>query len=94
MEGYFIVRCDRAGVVAGEIVKRDGREVEMKNARKLWYWDGAASLFQLAKEGTKKPNDCEFTVVVDSVTLLEAIEILPCTKIAETSIKEVKEWKR
>lgn len=44
MSNYKIVRTYSAGVFAGEIESRNGREVVMKNARRLWYWDGAASL--------------------------------------------------
>ena len=40
---YYIVRCDRSGVFAGNIVERNGQEVTMSDARCLWYWDGAAS---------------------------------------------------
>ena len=90
---YYIVRCDRAGVFAGNIKEREGREVTMTNARRLWYWDGAASLSQLAKEGVSKPKDCKFAVTVDEIILLDAIEIIPCTDNAESSIKGVREWR-
>lgn len=89
----FIVRCDRAGVFYGNIKSRNGREVEMTNVRQLWYWDGAATLMQLASEGTKKPRDCKFTVEVESLQVLDAIEIIPCTDKAIDSIDSVKVWK-
>lgn len=50
-----IVRTYSAGVFAGELETKDGREVTLMNARRLWYWTGAASLSQLAQEGTSKP---------------------------------------
>ena len=50
----FIVRCNGAGVFFGEIVKREGDVMTLANVRQLWYWDGAASLMQLAKEGVSK----------------------------------------
>lgn len=90
---YCIVRTYSAGVFAGNVESRNGKEVLIKNARRIWYWDGADSLSQLAKEGTKRPTNCKFTVTVDEVEVLEAIEIIPCTEEAEKSIKEVKEWK-
>lgn len=90
---YYIVRCDRSGVFAGNISERNGREVTMANARCLWYWAGAASLMEMAKSGVKKPKECKFTVTVDSLELLDAIEILPCTEEAEKSIRGVKEWR-
>lgn len=89
----FIVRCDRSGVFYGEIASRNGREVEMTNVRQIWYWDGAATLMQLASEGTKKPNNCKFTVEVESLQVLDAIEIIPCTDKAIDSIDSVKVWK-
>lgn len=93
MEQYYIIRGDRSGVFFGEIAERNGREVTIRNARRLWYWDGAASLSQLAVDGTKKPQNCKFTVTVSSIVILDAIEILPCTVQAEESIKSVAVWK-
>lgn len=93
MEGYYIVRCDRAGVFAGNIKERNGREITMTNVRRIWSWFGAATLSQLAAEGTKTPNECKFSMSVPEIVLLEAIEIIPCTEEAEKSIKGVKEWK-
>ena len=92
-EQYYIVRCDRAGVFAGHIKSREGREVVMTDARRLWYWDGAASLSQMAVEGVNKPRNCKFTVTVPSIVVLDAIEILACSDIAEASIRGVPVWK-
>lgn len=93
MSKKYIVRCDRSGVFYGEIESRNGQEVTMRNARCLWYWDGAASLLQLAKEGTTEPRNCKFTVYVDELTVVDAIEILPCTDKAADSIEGVSEWR-
>lgn len=89
----FIVRTDRAGVFFAEIESRNGSEAELKNARRLWYWSGAASLSQLANEGVTRPNACKFTVTVDSCTVLGVIEIIPCTEKAVESINSVPVWK-
>lgn len=90
---YVMVRTNTAGVFAGHLVSRKGKEVKLKNARRIWYWAGAASLSQLAMEGTSKPSDCKFPCPVDEVELTEAIEIIPITKAAEESIKNVPVWK-
>lgn len=92
-ETYYIVRCDRAGVFAGHIKSREGREVVLTDVRRLWYWEGAASLSQMAVNGVTKPRDCKFTVTVPEIIVLDAIEILPCSDKAEESIRGVKEWK-
>lgn len=90
----FIVRGDRSGVFYGEIEERNGREVKMRNVRCLWYWDGAATLLQLAAEGTKAASNCKFTMTIDSLEILDAIELIPCTAEAMKSIEGVEEWKR
>jgi len=91
---YVIVRTYSAGVFAGELESRKGQEVVMRNARRLWYWDGAASLSQLAMEGTSEPQNCKFPCEVDRVELLQAIEIIDVTSKAQESIKGVKVWQQ
>lgn len=91
---YCIVRTYSAGVFAGYIESRNGQEVVMRNARRLWYWSGAASLSQLAEEGTKTPNDCKFPCEVDRVELLQAIEILDVSAEAQASITSVPVWQQ
>jgi len=90
---YVIVRTYSAGVFAGELESRNEKEVVLLNARRLWYWEGAASLSQLAMEGTSKPDKCKFPCEVNRVELLESIEILDVTEKAKSSIKEVPIWK-
>ena len=91
---YKIVRTYSAGVFAGYIESIEGQKVIIKNARRLWYWDGAASLSQLAMEGTKAPENCKFPCEVSSITVLEAIEILDVTEEARLSIANVPVWER
>lgn len=89
---YVIVRTYSAGVFAGTLKKRKGKETVLKNARRLWYWSGASSLSQLAMEGVKRPKECKFPCEVTEVTLTETIEILPVTKKAKKNIAEVPIW--
>jgi hypothetical protein len=89
-----MVRTYSAGVFAGTIVSREGKEVVLKDARRIWYWDGAASLSQLATTGTSKPENCKFPVPVASVLLTEVIEIIPITAVAKKSIESVKIWEK
>ena len=88
-----IIRGDRSGVEYGTLVSCCGSEVTLHNARRIWYWEGSASLSQLAKDGTAMPEKCKFTVYVDSITILDAIEIIPCTDKAIKSIEDVEVWK-
>jgi hypothetical protein len=89
-----LVRTYSAGVFLGEVVRREGKEVHLKNARRVWYWDGAASLSQLATDGTSKPKSCKFPAAVPDVLLTEAIEIIPASEAAIASIAAVPVWKR
>ena len=89
---YKIIRTKSAGVFAGYIESRDGMETVIRQARRLWRWHGAASLSQLAEEGTSEPGNCKFPMAVDKIVVTETIEILDCTKKAQNSISEVEVW--
>ena len=93
-EAFYIVRSTDAGVFFGHIAAKRGDEVDLTDARRLWYWDGAASLSQMAVEGVKKPSDCKFTVTVPSMTILGVCEISECSEAAVRSIQGVREWRR
>jgi hypothetical protein len=89
---YCMVRTYSAGVFAGTIKKRRGKEVLLTGARRIHYWDGAASLSQLATDGTSKPKNCRFPVAVNEVLLTEVIEIITITDKAKASIDGVAIW--
>ncbi len=90
---YVIVRGDRSGVFAGELVSQEGRQVQLKNVRRLWRWYGATECLQIATEGVKQPTKCRFTITAESITLLDAIEVIPTTAAAEANLKAVPVWK-
>lgn len=90
---FCIVRCYGAGVFFARVESLEGQTAQLRDARRLWYWDGAASISQLATEGTKAPGKCKFTVAVPQMTVLQVIEIIPCSEQAVSSIGEVPEWK-
>ena len=91
---YCMVRTYSAGVFAGTIDKRNGKEILLLNARRIWQWQGAASLSQLAQSGTSSPEGCKFPEAVDEVLLTETIEIIPITPAAAESIAKVPVWKK
>ena len=93
-EQYYIIRCAQAGVFFAKIAERRRDEADLVDCRRLWYWDGAASLSQLATEGVHAPKNCKFTVTVPEMTVLGVIEIIPCSERAVESINGVREWKR
>lgn len=90
---YRLIRTENAGVFAGYLDKRVGKEAKLLCARRIWYWSGANSLSQLAVDGTNDPDSCKFAVPVD-VELTEVIEVLTVSKKAQESILGVKEWRK
>jgi hypothetical protein len=92
-EKYYIVRTRSAGVFHAQIKDRNGKEGTLSDSIRIHYWDGAASLSQLAMEGTKKPDNCRFAMSVSEMIVTEIIELIPCTLAATVSIKEVPVWK-
>lgn len=93
MGKYVIVRGDRSGMFAGTLAKQEGQTVTLTDCRRLWFWSGAASDFQLATDGVANPQECKFTVTVSKIVICDAIEVIPATEKAERCIKEVPEWK-
>jgi hypothetical protein len=89
---YVICRTYSAGVFAGYLKSQVGQEVVLRHARRLYYWDGAATLSQASQDGFSKPTNCKFPCEVPSVKLLQTIEILYCSKKAQDSIAEVTVW--
>jgi len=92
---YCIVRTYSAGVFAGSYDRKTkGKEGTIFDSRRIWYWAGAASLSQLANEGTNKPENCKFSQEVAETDLKEIIEVTPCTKKAQENIQSVKVWEK
>jgi hypothetical protein len=87
-----IVRTYSAGVFYGYLESKNGQEVVLLKARRMWKWFGA-SLSECAQSGTPDKTKCCFPEIVDRVELLQAIEILDLTEKALKSLNEVKIWK-
>jgi len=88
-----IFRSYASGVHYGELAEKDGKEVIIKNARRLWYWkttNKGISLSEVALAGLAK--DSKVCAPVDAIWL-EAIEIIPCTKEAIKNIEAADEYK-
>lgn len=82
-----IIRTYSAGVWFGEIEQKSGNEVIVKNARRMWRWWAAESisLSAVAKYGVK--HDKSKIVEAVNNVWLEAIELIPCTDKAISSIE-------
>lgn len=91
---FYIVRTTNAGVFFGKIKEKSADEITMTEVRKIWHWEGACAVEQLAMDGTKRPDGCKFTVVVPEMTIANPIQIILCTEKATASLAGVAVWQR
>lgn len=90
---YVVIRGDRSGVFVGFLKNQTGNQVTILESRRLFYWDGAASISQIALQGVSKPQNCKFPEQVPEHQILDVIEIIPCSSEAYENIKKVPVWK-
>ena len=90
---YKIIRGDRSGVFAGYLKSLNGKEAIVLDCRRIWYWTGAASISQLAIDGTNNPANCKFPEAVSKMQITDVIEVLDVTAKAKASLDSVKIWK-
>ncbi len=74
-----LIRTFSAGVHFGTLIERNGQEVHLEQARRLWSWNGALSLSEIASKGINIPNS-KISVPVSEILLTQAIEIIPIHK--------------
>ena len=86
-------RTYSAGVHFGELAKKEDQSCLIKKCRRVWKWDGACSLSQLAKEGSKKKEGCKIAVELEQQIIEQVIEIIPMTKEAINNLYGIEAWK-
>ena len=89
---YVIIRSRDSGCHAGYLESESDRTVVLLDSRRLWYWEGAATLSQLAMEGVKKPESCKFPCVLPRIKIHGISENIPTTATAKKSIESVPVW--
>jgi hypothetical protein len=92
-----LIRSRDAGVHFGTLVSEEftpsGKVVVLENTRRVWYWDGAASLSQMALEGVTQPQNCKFSVPITENEIVNVIETLTLTETAFSNLNTVPVWK-
>lgn len=83
---YVVVRTYSAGVHVGVLGKRAGEEVTLTDARRIWRWNGANTLHEIAKNGIDVSRS-RVSDAVESITLRGWIEIIPCSPKGEASLR-------
>ena len=95
-----LIRSYAAGVHYGYLQKREdllsGLKVTLVKSRRIWYWDGANSLSQLAMDGinASKIANCKFSIEVPEIEITQCIEVIPVTAKAADSINAIPVWKQ
>ena len=88
---YVIVRCRDAGVHAGYLVDYEGRNVTLKNSRRLWYWVCAEKQHSLSGVAAVGITDkSKIPDVVSTLVLSDACEIISTTDKCQKSIEGAK----
>ena len=90
---YVIVRCKDAGVHAGVLVADSGRTATLKDSRRLWYWKSNKGSFLSGVARNGLDDESKVGGEVD-IHLTETCEIIPCSEIAEKSIRGIKAHER
>lgn len=88
-----VVRGIQSGVFFGILVDRNGQEVELKNSRNIWDWEGAANLNQIATDGIKNLKNSRISMSVDTMVLTEICEIVLLSEKAIANLEGAKEWR-
>lgn len=91
---YCMVRTYSAGVFCGWIdptTTKEGRNT-VKEAKRIHYWEKAASLSELAQRGTNAPSECRVPMPVSIVYLENIIEVIPMTEEAIKTIEAIPVW--
>ena len=83
-----LIRTYSAGVHVGELISREGKEVTLKDAHRVWRWRGANTLTELAAKGA---STTEYTRISErspgEIVLTEVIEIIDVTPDAAVNLR-------
>lgn len=83
---YVLVRCRDAGVHAGFLESRRGRECVLTQSRRLWYWKCKKSAFLSGVAVYGLHSDSKVGAELERICLTENCEIIVCTHPAQKSI--------
>lgn len=92
---FYIIRAEKAGVFMAKIESIENGTAVCNSLRRLYYWNGALDVTQIAANGVSRPQDCKFSVQMtesDKSTIFNLIEFHPASDKALKSIQSIKEW--
>ena len=88
----IIARIDRAGVFHGTLDYIDNEIIRLKDVRRIYYWNGALSVTDIAAKGI---TGGKVTVPVSTVEFMsdKIVELNECSDESTKSIEAIKPWK-
>ena len=93
---YCVLRTYSAGVHIGylaEFGKKHPQHAKLLRSRRLHYWEGAASLSQVALDGVD-PNKSRIAMELPEIELTDVIEVIPCSKLSADFFQKAAAWKK
>ncbi len=92
---YCVIRTYSAGVWIGwaDYENAPLTNCELLEATRVWRWEGAFTLSNLAQQGAEKPSDCRFAVDVPKIKLNNVIEYLPVSEQAKEILDTIEREK-
>ncbi len=81
-----LIRTYAAGVHFGTLKARNGTEVTLSNARRIWSWNGANTLHEIATTGIDQSQSNVSQPVLE-IDLTNVIEVIPLTEFASTNLE-------
>ena len=91
-----LIRSYSSGVHFGTLERVDdllsGAAVKLQNARRIHYWEGAASLSQIAKEGVNQERS-RVAMELPEFYCTQVIECIPMSEFALDNLKSAPVWK-
>ena len=88
---HVIARTFTAGVHIGTVVSQHGEEAYvLKDARRLWKWEGAFTLSEVATSGIN-PKGSRMAVAVPEILLTNVNEMIPTTEAARKTFEATNE---
>ena len=93
---YCVIRTYSAGVHIGyvkEFGEKHPQHAKLLNSRRLYSWNGACTLSQVAMDGVDTKQS-RIAMELPEIELTDVIEVIPCSEKSAELFKAVKAWKK
>lgn len=86
---HCVVRTYSAGVHLGTIKSVEGSQVILDDVRRLWKWEGAFTLNEVANTGVAKTS--RIAAEIPTISLSDMIELIPTSEKARKTFEACNE---